>query len=610
MTAARPSTTGNLSSLGFIMLIILVFSMQSCSSSNKTIIIRSSSLPAVEKPPPAPDNPAADVAAELAEPSPSPGMSGEYEYSPESAGWMEELTGETTAEPPIEPNVEDDYTELVGPFDEMIIDEMTVDTREDKPAEDVAVTAEEAAPIEEEAEAVSYDFPIEFNSQVLGYIELFKTVRREGFERGLKRSRIYEKMMKETLAQEGLPTDLYYLCLIESSYNPKAYSKARAMGPWQFIESTGRLYDLHRTWWIDERRDPEKSTMAAARHLKDLFGELESWPLALAAYNAGLGRVRRAIARSGSRDFWTLRLPSQTRNYVPAFMAATIIAKCPEKYGFQDVEYEPPLEYEKVAVDECTDLDVISECAGISTAEIKSLNPELRRWCTPPSVKNYMVSVPPGTSGRFIENYAMVPGDKRINWRRYKIAPGDTLSVIARRFGTDMSAIAEVNNLKNYSFIRAGKYLLIPLPAGKGAIDTAAARKAASYVTTERSGSSAGTKLSYRVRPGDNLWYIAQRHGVTVQELRKWNPNVKSDLIHSGDIMTVWSRRADIPSTTARRSGSGEHFKYQVKKGDTLWDIARRFERPVEEICRANGIEKSKVIYPGETITIPGSKDL
>jgi membrane-bound lytic murein transglycosylase D len=541
--------------------------------------------------------PEVEEIAEVQGVSGAPAPAEPAESDPGEHRWPEFLSDYSIPMPILPPEwilpmevVEDDYEELVSPLDEEIISEIKEGLEE--------------APEQE----ITYDVPIEFNSQVTGYIEIFQTLRRKGFEKGLRRVKKYERMMKDIFAEEGLPIDLYYLGLIESGYNPKAYSRAKAMGPWQFIESTGRLYGLKRDWWIDERRDPERSTRAAARHLKDLYRELNSWPLAMAAYNAGLGRVRRAIKKAGTNDFWSLKLPTQTKYYVPAFMAATIIAKEPEKYGFR-VDYEPPLEFGYVEVDECTDMEVIAECAGTDLKNIRELNPELRRWCTPPRQKNYRVVVPAGAVDSFNENYALVPRENKVSWRRYKIARGDSLSTIAHRFGTSITAIMDVNGLKSRSFIRAGSYLLIPVPGERGNVSRNEIRKVASKMRPGSPSSAGRKKVLYHVRRGDTLWDISQNHGVSVSALKQWNPSIRGSTIHPGKQLVIWPGAAASGGVGDSRKTS-EKFTYLVKRGDTLWEISRRFKTDLDEICRLNGLRTSEKIYPGDQITIPGQKNL
>ncbi len=517
----------------------------------------------------------------------------------------------------IEEPVRDDYAELVGPEDDRLIENISRNLPPPTPPVEVASLPPEMV-VEPPAQPVpaaippaaspAFDMPIETDHvQVLGYVELYRTVKRPAFERGLVRVKVYEKMMKEILAEEGVPRDLYYLALIESAFNPKAYSRARAVGPWQFIESTGKLYDLPRDWWVDERRDPEKSTRAAARHLRDLYAEFGSWPLALAAYNCGAGRVGRALKAKPGGDFWSLRLPKQTRNYVPAFMAATTIAKDPERYGFF-LDYEPPIEYDRVTVTGCTDLDIVAECAGCTVDDIRALNPQLLRWCTPPVDGEYTLAVPAGAGERFAEAYAQVPTSRKVRWKRYQIVPGDSFSTIARRFGIPAAAIAEANDLKLTSIIRAGAHLLIPLPGSEagGAIDREETRKVAAIVSPARKETEARVQIAYRVRPGDTLWDIAQRHGVTVQELRDWNPGAEA--LRLGDQLTVWSLRASVTEPPPSTRNQRRQTTYQIRRGDTLWSISRKFDTDMDELCRANGLSSRRVtLTPGKTLTIPGN---
>jgi membrane-bound lytic murein transglycosylase D len=511
----------------------------------------------------------------------------------------------------------DDFDELVGPFDDAVIRELA---RKGRP---VPVPAPAPAPLPPEASVqppslpeppaapppaeplVVYDLPVVRNARVEAYLELFRTVRRKGFERGLVRSKVYQRRMREILAEEGIPQDLYYLALIESAFNPYAYSRARAMGVWQFIEGTGKLYGLRKDWWSDERRHLESSTRAAARHLRDLHQEFGDWPLAMAAYNCGAGRVRRELQRRPGADFWSLPLPTQTKNYVPAIMAAIIIAKDPEAHGFA-VDYLPPVEYDVATVEGSTSLDVVADCAGVTVEEVRSLNPQLLRWCTPPVEAPYPVLLPAGTGERFRQQYALIPPEKRITWKRYQIVRGDTFSAIARRFGTTVDAITRLNRTTATAMLRVGDYLVIPLGADPSALSREETVKVASYVKPANPGAPP-TKVTYRVRPGDTLWYVAQRHGVTVDELKRWNPSFGDGILHAGDYLTVHSRQADqaVGSPAPPRP-----VTYQVKKGDSLWSIARQFERDIDELCRANGFTHDSLIQPGDTITIPGSDRL
>jgi membrane-bound lytic murein transglycosylase D len=449
-----------------------------------------------------------------------------------------------------------------------------------------------SASLELEAD-VPYDVPIDWNGQVENSIRYFQVENREAFARWLNRSGCYMELMQGILRQYDLPQDLIYLALIESGFNPHAYSWAHASGPWQFISSTGKLYGLKYDWWQDERCDPVKSTHAAAKYLRSLYDEFRDWRLALAAYNCGEVRVRQAIASAGSRDFWKLRLPRQTMNYVPLFMAATIIAKSPQQYGFT-IDPEPPLRYDEVSIDDCTDLKVVARCCGRTVDEIRALNPELRRWCTPPNQKSYQLKIPVGTRDHFLTNYALVPASEKISWQRHKIQRGETLSKIAQRYGTSVRAITEANSLRSSHRIIAGKYLLIPIGPYSGPASSAAS----SSVRAE----DTGDKLIYTVKKGDVLSRIAASFGIRLSDLRRWNNLRSGKYIYPGDKLTIY-----MPSGGSASVASTEDYAeliYTVKRGDTLWDIAQDFGISLAELIRENDVHNPSRIQPGSKLRI------
>jgi membrane-bound lytic murein transglycosylase D len=258
-----------------------------------------------------------------------------------------------------------------------------------------------------------------------------------------------------------------YLALVESGFNTRAYSRRRAAGPWQFISATGKRYGLKVNWWVDERRDPVKSTKAAARYLKDLYDMFGSWSLAMAAYNAGEGKVRRALRRTRSRDYWgllsTRYIKRETKNYVPSFIAAKLIATNPEEYGFHDIEYEEDFVFDEVELESPLTLDIVAKCAETKVGKIKELNPELRRWSTPPHVQNYRVRIPRGMRERFLSNLSKIPEGKRFTVHVYRVKRGDTVSEIAQKTGVPQRVITSYNKLNRRGFITVGQKLLIPV---------------------------------------------------------------------------------------------------------------------------------------------------
>jgi len=409
-----------------------------------------------------------------------------------------------------------------------IIDE-PVDESED--TTDTTDTA--AAPPEEEP---TYDVPIVINESVEGHLEYFQTTIRERFAMWLQRSKQYLPVMKEIFKQHDLPEDLVFVALIESGFNPYAYSRSKAVGPWQFITGTGRRYGLKINEWIDERRDPIKSTEAAARYLKDLYVQFGSWPLALASYNAGEGKVARAIARTRSDDFWKIKqtrhLRPETRNYVPKFMAATIIAKNPEKYGFALTDVEP-FHYDEAPIDSPTDLRVIAKAAGVDYEIIKQLNPELRQGVTPLYYADYQVKLPTGTRETFIENFSTIPKEDRLIWIRHTVRQGETLSQLARRYGTSVSTLQEANHMGRRNLLSIGSSLLIP---AKGATS---ATLVPATLESEETAPQEQHKSIYHVRSGDTLWDIAKQFGVTIKQLQNWN-RLSSTRIRTGQRLILY----------------------------------------------------------------------
>jgi len=376
----------------------------------------------------------------------------------------------------------------------------------------------------------NYTVPIVLNNAVRHFIEEYQTASRGFIERSLKRSGKYMPMIKEELSKAGVPEDLAYLVIIESGFSPKATSYARARGLWQFMPSTGRRYGLKMNYWVDERCDPEKSTKAAIRYMSDLYDEFTSWKLVLASYNGGEGRIRRAVQHCGTTDFWDIassdRIHRQTKEYVPRFMAATIIAKYPEKFGFY-IDYADPVKYDEVTVRGWLDLKAAAKCAGTNYSTLKALNPELRRWCTPPTYPKYTLKIPKGRSDAFWVGYKKLPMRQRSRMVTHRIRYGQTLSSIARRYGSSVKSIMAANGLRT-TRIRAGRKLMIPVLAKK----------------TRKSPTSSAPKLewsqtvTHRVKSGDTLYGIAQKYNSSILAIKQANA-LKSSRIRPGQKLIV-----------------------------------------------------------------------
>ena len=355
------------------------------------------------------------------------------------------------------------------------------------------------------------------HSKVDRWIDYFTGRGRRHFQVWLDRKSEVDSLITGILVAEGLPPDLIFLSMIESGLSTRARSSVGAVGPWQFMPATGRAYGLHRSWWEDERRDLVKSTHAACRYLRDLYDEFHDWALALAAYNSGEGRVRRQLRLNGHDNYWDYRLPRQTVEYVPKFIAAARIGSDPEAYCF-DVKEPAPLQWDELAVTDATDLGLVAQCAGVDEAAVVKLNPALLRRATPPGAKNYPVRVPAGTEETARLALRKIPADKRLTWRKHDVQRGETLGHIAARWGTSVRAVQEANGLGRSTLIHPGDQLLIPMPRDLSAEARKRAEKAGRYVPPQ-----GYERVTYKVRKGDTLGGIARRLGVSVSHLKRVN---------------------------------------------------------------------------------------
>jgi len=366
------------------------------------------------------------------------------------------------------------------------------------------------------------------NQAVRKWEEYFTGTGRRNFQFWLDRKTAAEPLVTGILEENGLPPELIYLAMIESGMNPRAVSSVFAVGPWQFMTGTAKDYDLRGNWWFDERRDMEMSTRAAAKYLRTLYNRFGDWALVLAAYNTGGGRIAHKIRMHGHDNFWKMRLPSQTADFVPKFIAAARIGENPEKYGFLDRDV-PPLQYDVLLVNDATDLDLIARCAGVGTQVVRDLNPALLRGASPPDMKEYPVRVPVGTGAKAREALRRVPADKRLTWRRHRVERGETLGHIARDYGTSVNDIANLNKLGDVHLIHPGDQLLIPMPVELANKARNRASEKGHYVPPD-----GYERVSYKVKPGDTLGGIARKLGVTVEHLRKVNNIFQTNIIHPG----------------------------------------------------------------------------
>ncbi len=443
-------------------------------------------------------------------------------------------------------------------------------------------------------------FNIPTNKAVLTYVNLYQTKLRDWFQRALDRGAPYVPRMQEIFRDEGVPPSLVYLAIVESGFNPNAVSHARAVGMWQFISGTARRYGLQVNFWQDQRRDPAIAARASAKYLKDLYGMFHDWQLALAAYNSGEAKVKRYIDRSPEGDFWTLRktryLRRETREYVPAILAAILLASNPQAYGFTVPADPPPQPTAMVTIKESTDIRVLAKCAKMPAKDLQAMNPSLRRLITPPG--GFSLRIPANRFAEFNTALAAVPDSERVPVTVYTVRRGDNLGRIARHYRVSVGAIRMANRLRGH-YIYPRQKLVIPL--GLGAADPTLYRE-------EHSGRRYRGGRVYRVRRGDTLSGIARRTGVSVYRLKTLN-NLNSDMLHPGQrlVLRGAARSSSVAMSKRRhstRSGSSDRI-HHVRQGDTLWDLAKRYGTTVDRICRANRISPSHRLQLGDTLLIP-----
>lgn len=435
-------------------------------------------------------------------------------------------------------------------------------------ANDIVVPADPAVKAKAEAELrqTRSDLPLVINDYVASYINFFTNTNkgRNTLINGWQRAGRYREMIFRVLKDEGVPQDLFYLAQAESGFHPVAVSRVGARGMWQFMHYTAPLYGLEKNWWIDDRQDPEKSTRAAARHLKDLYNQFGDWWLAMAAYNSGAGNVQRAVQRTGYADFWELYrrnvLPKETKNYVPIIVAMTIVAKNPSQYGLNDVAIEPPLEPDVVITNYAVDLRLVAETVDSTVDEIAELNPALIRRVTPRDT-GYELKLPHGTKDRYEQSIAAIPVDKRVAWHYHKVNAGDTLPSIARKYRVSETAIAEVNNLDGDDLTAQTK-LVIPA--------------AAKATLTQSGGTYSKRATRYKVRKGDTVLSVADDFGVPADRLRRWN-RLKGNNLRSGRTLVIYrpvSTDDSRPGSSSKRSTTtyskqSKSGKHSAKKSTT-----------------------------------------
>ncbi|RMD80759.1 MAG: LysM peptidoglycan-binding domain-containing protein [Gammaproteobacteria bacterium] len=422
-------------------------------------------------------------------------------------------------------------------------------------------------------------------------------------ERLAQRAAPYLGYILDQVEERGMPAEIALLPAVESAFQPFAYSPGRAAGLWQFIPGTARRYGLRLSWWYDGRRDLVDATRAALdylEHLRDTFHG--DWLLALAAYNAGEGTVLQALRRNRRRgrpaDFWSLDLPRETRQYVPRLLALASLVAQPARYGVR----LPPLPADRrLAVVETgsqIDLALAAELAGMELEELYRLNPGFNRWATDPDGPHRLV-LPAEKAAAFRQALARVPPERRVQWRRHRIRPGETLGGIARRYRTTVALLRRVNGLRGH-LIRAGDHLLVPM----------AARRLSDYALSALARREArlrrprgAVRLVHVIQPGDTLWELARRYGVPLRRLAAWNGMAPGDLLHPGQELVIWKGRPGGRAPALARVVERK-ILYVVRPGDSLARISQRFRVSVRELARWNDLDLDDYIHPGQRLTL------
>lgn len=421
-----------------------------------------------------------------------------------------------------------------------------------------------------------------------------------------RRAERYLFYVTDQLEQRGLPLELALLPIVESAFDPFAYSHGRAAGMWQFIPGTARIYDMDINWWYDGRRDIVASTEGAIRYLTKLNNYYDGdWMLALAAYNSGRGNVNKAIRRNKKlgkpTDFWSLDLPRETRSYVPKLLALARLIDNPRLHGIELYDIANTPYFAIVDTGSQIDLAEAAKLADLDIEELYRLNPGFNKWATAPDGPHRLL-VPVDNADLFKQQLAGLPAGQRLHWNRYTIRNGDSLLLLAKKFNTDVATIKSVNNIRGNTIV-AGKSLLIPIPSQQGKHYSLSAEQRLASIQNHPRGSNR-KQVFHTVRAGDSLWTISRQYGVKVSQLAKWNGMAPRDVLKPGKKLSVWTRKPLQVASAGQRESVVRKVGYRVRSGDSLARIAGKFNVRVSDIIKWNAVNPDKYLQPGQHLTL------
>ncbi len=422
-----------------------------------------------------------------------------------------------------------------------------------------------------------------------------------------KRGERYLYHIVESVEAKGLPMELALLPVVESAFDPFAYSHGRASGIWQFIPGTGKMWGLKQNWWYDGRRDIVASTNAALLYLDKLNTRFDGdWLHALASYNSGSGNVSKSIRKNRKKgkptDFWNLDLPRETEAYVPKLIALAILIGNPEKYGLSLHSIADEPYFAEVETGSQIDLAQAAELADLSMDTLYHLNPAFNRWATDPKGPHSLL-IPVNNATRFKENLSKIPERDRVTWERYTIRNGDTLSTIADQYKISIRSLKAINNINN-SFIRAGKTLMVPVAAADVHHYSQSLDQRLHNRRSLSSKTANGTRVDHHVKKGDSVWTIARRYKVSTRQVARWNNMAPTDPIYPGQTLAIWTKTSSVATKQSNNNAVIRKVSYKVRRGDSLHRIADKFQLKVNDILRWNKLSTKKYLQPGQSLTL------